>query len=81
MKIHLLLFAGAAEVAGTSDVTMEVGQAATIGELRGKIVDEFPDLGPIVGRSMFALNETYVSDDAAISDGDEVACIPPVSGG
>lgn len=51
-----------------------------VGALRNKLQTLFPDLSSIRGY-MVAVNQEYASDDKILTSNDEVAIIPPVSGG
>lgn len=52
----------------------------TVKDLREAIHNSFPDFTRIKG-FMIAVNQEYATDDMKISDSDEIAIIPPVSGG
>jgi molybdopterin converting factor small subunit len=41
----------------------------------------YPAIHPYLAKSAFAVNEQYVSPDTELKDGDQLALIPPVSGG
>jgi molybdopterin converting factor subunit 1 len=81
MKVTVKLFAAARDLAGGDQLAVELPGGATIGELRKRLRQECPSLGPLLAHAMFAVDATYVSDDAPISPHAEIACIPPVSGG
>ena len=78
-KVTLRLFAGAREIAGNGTITFE---ASTVQEL---LVQAQDDLGEeftqILSISRVWLNGEPVEGDSRISSGDEVAVLPPVSGG
>lgn len=76
MRIDVRLFAGLREQAGRRSTTLELPDDASV-------ADVFPalDLGAEPPGLLFAVNRAYVSRDAVLVDGDEVALIPPVSGG
>jgi molybdopterin converting factor subunit 1 len=78
VRITVKLFAGLRERAGSGEHVVELEDGARAGDVwraLGERVGERPD-GLLV-----AVNKRYASDDEALSDGDEVALIPPVSGG
>ena len=52
----------------------------TVKDLRAELLKSFPDFARING-FMIAVNQEYAMDEMAISEGDEIAIIPPVSGG
>jgi MoaE-MoaD fusion protein len=74
MELTVRLFAGLRERAGAPTVTLELREGATAGDVLAAM-----DLPP---RScVVAVNREYVGEDVVIGPGDEVALIPPVSGG
>ena len=81
MQVHARFFASYRDLIGSSSLDVEVPDGATVGELirllrsRGQPYEELPE-EPAV-----ALNLSYSRLDAALTDGDEVAFIPPVAGG
>src|SRR5581483_2694854 len=74
MRITVRLFAGLRERAGRA--TLELEDVATVADVwaRLELGDEPPGL-------LYAVNKHYVEREQALADGDEVALIPPVSGG
>ncbi len=81
MRIQVRLFALAKQQVGSETVDVDLDEPATIGNLRAALVAEHPELADLMEHVMFAVNTEYAEDAAELSDGDEVACIPPVSGG
>jgi molybdopterin converting factor subunit 1 len=81
VRVTVRLFARLRDIAGAQELTRELSPGATIGGIWQQLAGEFPDLAPY-GRSISsALNADYSRMDAVVSDGDEVAFLPPVSGG
>jgi molybdopterin converting factor subunit 1 len=81
MRVTVRLFARLRDIAGASELAREVAPGATIGDLWRQLAGEFPELAPY-GRSIStAVNADYARMDQGVSDGDEVAFLPPVSGG
>ena len=76
MKVRLKLFAGLRERAGYRERELDLPDGATVDAVWAALGlgDEPPGL-------VYALNRAYVARDAALAEGDEVALIPPVSGG
>jgi molybdopterin converting factor subunit 1 len=81
MTIAVKLFAAARELACAGEVALELGPAATVGDARHALIEQCPMLGPLADRSLLAVNAEYADDERLLAAGDEVALIPPVSGG
>ena len=81
MRVTVKLFARLRDIAGTDELTREVDPGSTIGALWKQLAREFPDLGQYERSVSSALNEDYARMDTTVRDGDEVAFLPPVSGG
>ncbi|MEL6185764.1 MAG: molybdopterin converting factor subunit 1, partial [Myxococcota bacterium] len=83
MQIEVRLFAVCRERAGRDRLTIELeGQGpATVDELLEAIAQAEPALAPVLPAVRVAVNQSFVKGDGAVSAGDEVALIPPVSGG
>lgn len=81
VRLRIRLFAIQRELAGTREVALEVPDGATIETAWLALVERFPSLGPGRASVRFARNGVYADPDATLADGDELACIPPVSGG
>ncbi len=81
MRIRVRLFAIQRELAGTREVGVDLADGATVADAWEALVAQHPALAP--GREFvrFARNGTYADASTTIEDGDEVAMIPPVSGG
>ena len=81
MRVTVRLFARLRDITGASEMARELAPGATIGDLWRQLADEFPELAQY-GRSISsAVNTDYARMDQGVSDGDEVAFLPPVSGG
>jgi len=80
MTVTVHLFARAKELAGDR-VAVELPAGTTVGVLRGELAAAFPALAPLLERSAVAVNHDFAETDRVIEIGDEVAVIPPVSGG
>jgi molybdopterin converting factor subunit 1 len=81
MRINVKLFAILRERAGTTEVVLHLRPGATVADASAELAEKFPDLSAFLGRVAFAVNQSYVKTDAPLSEGDELALIPPVSGG
>jgi molybdopterin converting factor subunit 1 len=79
--VKVLLFGAAADRAGTRQTDLWVGDRATLGEVWAVLADRHPGLMPMRDTLAFAVNGEYAHLDEAVSPGDEIAVLPPVSGG
>jgi molybdopterin converting factor subunit 1 len=81
MRITVKLFAILREKAGVSEALMELPAGATAAAAAREIGRRFPVIADAIGKAALAVNMEYVPADKPLSDGDELALIPPVSGG
>ena len=81
MRIRLLAFASAAEALGTPETELELPDASRMAELRAHLERRHPDLGSLWDRLAIAVDGQIVGDNHPLSEGCEVALLPPVSGG
>lgn len=79
MKIKLLCFGISKDILGGSELAMDV-QSVSIKELKNELCSKYPEFERL-SSLRFAVNESYQEDDFALSEGLQVAIIPPVSGG
>jgi sulfur-carrier protein len=81
MRIAVKLFAAARELAGTSELLLDLPDGSSVAEVRKRLSAAVPALAPLAERSLMAVNAQYAGDALEVSADDEVALIPPVSGG
>lgn len=79
--VTVRLFAGAADIAGTRTVRLATEDPLTVAEAFLRLCHLFPALREMEGRVLFAVNAEYAGPELRLSPGDELALIPPVSGG
>lgn len=79
-SVQIRFFGPASELAGRTSERIEIAENETVGMLAGKLADRYEKLGKLLGVRL-AVNRAYVPMDHVLTDGDEVAVIPPVSGG
>lgn len=79
----LLLFAGARDLLKRSSITVELPTPARVKDLVHMVLSQHPELKPFFGNALISLNLEYTSVDSeeVISPTDEIALIPPISGG
>ena len=81
MRVTVRLFARLRDIAGADELTRQVPPGATIASVWRDLSGEFPEFAPY-GRSISsAVNLDYARMDRALAEGDEIAFLPPVSGG
>jgi molybdopterin converting factor subunit 1 len=78
--IKILLFGAAADRAGTRETYLQADEV-TLDELWSLLLEQHPSLSPMRDTLAFAVNGEYARGDTHVSPGDEVAVLPPVSGG
>ena len=81
MRVTVKLFARLRDIAGAPELARDVTPGSTIGSVWRSLAQEFPELGPYERSISSAVNADYAKMDYVLSDGDEVAFLPPVSGG
>ena len=81
MKVTVRYFALYRERAGASQSSYHLPKGATVSDLIGEVRERHPDLAPLHVSIVAAVNTEYAGADTVLEDGDEVALIPPVSGG
>jgi MoaE-MoaD fusion protein len=81
LRIRVRLFAMQREAAGTKELRLEVPLGSTVDDAWRAVVEVVPALGPGRASLRFAVNGSYADPATPLADEDEVACIPPVSGG
>jgi molybdopterin converting factor subunit 1 len=81
MQVTVRFFARLRELAGAGELRREVPQGATVATLWEALAAEFPAMRPHAGSVSAAVNEEFARRTTTLSDGDEVAFLPPVSGG
>jgi sulfur-carrier protein len=81
VRVTVRLFARLRDIAGAAELSREIAAGATIGSVWQQLVREFPDLAEYERSISTAVNADYARMNHALSDGDEVAFLPPVSGG
>ena len=81
MRVTVRLFARLRDITGTAELARDVGPGATIRSVWQLLAAECPGLQPYERSISSAVNADYARLDTPLADGDEVAFLPPVSGG
>jgi molybdopterin converting factor subunit 1 len=81
MRVTVRLFARLRDLAGTGELERDVVAPATVRTVWQGLVGEIPALQEYERTMSVAVNADYAKMSAAVGEGDEVAFLPPVSGG
>ena len=81
MTVRIQCFAQLRDRLGQSELSVTLPRASTAREVLHALRERYPSAAPLLGVSRLAVNWEYVSEERLLHDGDEVAIIPPVSGG
>jgi len=81
MRVTVRLFARLRDLAGTGDLVRDVPDSATVDTVWRSLTAEMPALSQYERTMSVAVNAEYARMAAEVHDGDEVAFMPPVSGG
>jgi molybdopterin synthase catalytic subunit len=79
--INVRLFAGLREMIGERTIVLDLPEGATIGDLRARLGETYPIVQAFLPTLVAAVDEEYVPSHHILAEGEEVALIPPVSGG
>ncbi len=81
MRVTVRLFARLRDLAGSGEMVLEVEDPATVHTIWKSLVAEFPAIAEYEQSMSVAVNADYSRLSARVNEGDEVAFLPPVSGG
>lgn len=84
VKVNILFFAKVRELTNQSFVELEVTSKLTLKDLIDQIIFQYPPLEVLKENLIIALNQDYVNDlheNLVLKENDEIALIPPISGG
>jgi len=81
VQVRLLFFASIKDIVGARQIDVELPSGSTVGQLLGLLEEKYPRIAGYRSILLTSVNEEYAKPDTTITDGDEVAIFPPVSGG
>ncbi len=81
MRIRVKLFAVLRERAGTDHVVVDLPEPARPRDVCDLLLAKYPQLHGVIGSAAVAVNQSYATLDDMLAENDEVAFLPPVSGG
>lgn len=79
--VKVRLFARLSDLAGIRETEIELAKEGTVTDVFRMLCSRYPELSDYKERLMFAVNAEYVDSSFTLKGGEEVALIPPVSGG
>lgn len=81
MRVVVRLFAILRDRAGTGEFLMDLPDGATVASAAERLKESFPSVRDHAKHVAYAVNREYAGPETELRDGDELAVIPPVSGG
>ncbi len=81
MSVRVLFFASLADIVGTGEIALEASDYRDVGSIFAHFERSYPQLRSHRHSIIFALNKEAAPPESVVKDGDEVAFLPPVSGG
>ena len=81
MRLRVLFFGMLKDLVGKSDTTLDLPESATVGDLLAHFASQLPQLKDSLSSLAVAVNQQYAGTEIELKSGDEVALLPPVSGG
>jgi len=81
MMVTVRLFARAKDLAGADAVTVELSAPATVGDLCRRLAAEHPRLETLLAHCAFAVDDEFAESSCELMPDQEIALLPPVSGG
>jgi len=80
MQLNILLFGITKEIVGQQKLSVELPGQPSVPHLMDKLRQDYPQLGELQSL-MVAVNNEYAQEEQMLHEKDEIALIPPVSGG
>ena len=81
MRVNVRLFARLRELVGEGELQRDAADDATVAAVWDALARDYPAIAPYAESMSCAVNAEYARMTAVLNDGDEVAFLPPVSGG
>ncbi len=79
--VKVKLFGSFTEIVGKREITIMTSNGTTVGNLKKTIFEMYPSLGLTNIPLVFAVNRRVASEDSSVTYLDEIAILPPISGG
>ena len=81
MKVKVLFFASLKDISGESKIELELEENSTVDSVKIKITLMYPKLESLLNFVRIAVNQEFADAETVVNNGDELAFLPPVSGG
>jgi molybdopterin converting factor small subunit len=81
IQITLKLLGHLKEKAGVKELTFDLPDGATVGDLKAQLIERYPQLRPQLNKVVTSVNRVILLDAEALPDQAEVIILPPVGGG
>jgi len=81
MRVTIRLFARLRDLVGEGELVRDLPPQSTVATVWERLATEFPAIAPYAASMSCAVNADYARLTTAVHDGDEIAFLPPVSGG
>jgi len=81
MDVRVRFFASLRGLTGETEISLEIPEGTTLGSLFARLVEIHPDLADQRPRILLAVDGKVCQDSQSLSAGDDIALLPPVSGG
>jgi len=79
--VKVLFFASLKDITGVSGSDLELDENADVESLKVEVTSMYPKLKPFMSFVKIAINQEFAEANSVIKNGDELAILPPVSGG
>ncbi|MGB7130689.1 MAG: MoaD/ThiS family protein, partial [Candidatus Sulfotelmatobacter sp.] len=81
MRVRVLFFGILKDVAGRASESLELPAASSVRDALDYCISRWPEIKDVMPSVAVAVNQRYAGSDTMLDNGDEVALLPPVSGG
>jgi molybdopterin synthase catalytic subunit len=81
IHVRVTLYASLRERAGVDSVPLELPNGSVLGDVWPLLKDRFPKIAGMGSSLAWAVNHAYAKPHEPLADGDEIAAMPPISGG
>ncbi len=81
LEVIVKFFASARDIVGEKDLTVELDKESKVDDLMEQLYDQYPDLEDMKEQLLISVNKDRTDKDENLKDGDEIAVMPPVTGG